>query len=236
MGDQSITQAHTETPDPLSDKNPNAAPPGGTSTPGEEVGHAAVFPSDGCQEKRSTNPPAPDTDSPGEQVPMEKYQEALQAKDELLDLLLRRQAEFENMRRRTEREKSEFLQLSLFNFISELLPVLDGFERALGCSQGSSLEDLKTGVELLYRQFRCILEGAGLKTINSQGQGFDPNLHFAVMKEETLAVPDQQILEEFLKGYLFKERLLRPSMVKVAVAQPSGSLIKEEVMSEKPEC
>jgi molecular chaperone GrpE len=153
-------------------------------------------------------------------VPMEKYDEVLRAKDELLDMLLRRQAEFENLRRRTEREKSEFLEFALSIFVKELLPILDGLERSLQTPQGETLESFKMGIYLVLKQFRDILGTAGLQAIKTQGQLFDPNLHHAVIKEETTEFPDSQIVEEFQSGYTFKDRLLRPSMVKVAASVP----------------
>lgn len=169
-------------------------------------------------------------------VPLEKYQGVVQAREELLDLLLRRQAEFENLRRRTEQEKTEFFQVALANFMLELLPILDGFDRGLNSTCGESVENYKSGMELLSKQFHSVLESAGLKRIDTQEAIFDPNLHFAVMKEETLCVPGSQILQEFQHGYLFKDKLLRPSMVKVAV-QPSGQTgsIEYETGSD-PEC
>jgi molecular chaperone GrpE len=150
-------------------------------------------------------------------VPFSKYADALMAKDELLDMLLRRQAEYENLRRRTERDKNNFLEFALSDFIGDLLPVLDGLERGLNSPHGESIGNFKMGLCLLLKQFRDILGSAGLQTINTQGQFFDPNLHHAVLREENDQVPENQILEEFQCGYLFKKRLLRPSMVKVAV-------------------
>jgi molecular chaperone GrpE len=153
-------------------------------------------------------------------VPLDKYDEVLRAKDELLDMLLRRQAEFENLRRRTEREKSEFLEFALSSFVMELLPILDGLDRSLQATQGETLESFKMGICLVLKQFRDILDAAGLRAIKTQDQQFDPNLHHAVIKEETTEFPDNQIVEEFQSGYTFKDRLLRPSMVKVAASVP----------------
>jgi molecular chaperone GrpE len=156
-------------------------------------------------------------------VSLSRYEELAKAKEELLDLLLRRQAEFENMRRRTEKEKGEFQEYALSHFISKLLPLLDGLERGIHSPTGESVESFKQGLALLLRQFRDILSTTGVQPIVAVGEPFDPNLHFAVMKEEAEGVAENQILEEFQCGYLFKDRLLRPSMVKVAASAHAGS-------------
>jgi molecular chaperone GrpE len=171
-------------------------------------------------------------------VPLEIHQEVIQAREELLDLLLRRQAEFENLRRRTEREKTEFFEFALANFMLELLPILDGFDRGLNSPHGESVENYKSGMELLSKQFHSVLESAGLRRIETQEAVFDPNLHFAVMKEETLGIPDSQILQEYQPGYLFKDKLLRPAMVKVAVqpASQTATIEDEHETGSDPEC
>lgn len=141
-------------------------------------------------------------------------------KQELYDRLLRNQAEFENARRRAERERSEFLQYAGMELVRELLPVADDFERALnsgaGLAEGPAKDYIK-GIELIYQRLMDRLTKVGLEPIETAGQLFDPNLHQAVERVETPEHPDQAILSEFQRGYLFKGRLLRPSMVKVAV-------------------
>jgi len=169
-------------------------------------------------------------------VPLSRYEELFKAKEELLDLLLRRQAEFENIRRRNEKEKGEFQEYALSQFISKLLPALDGLERGIHSPSGENVESFKMGLALLLKQFRDILSASGVQPIIAVGEPFNPNLHFAVLKEETGAVPENQILEEYQCGYLFKDRLLRPSMVKVAVATVGGSdpQLPETVSTEAP--
>ena len=135
-------------------------------------------------------------------------------KQELTDQLQRKQAELENFRKRVQREKEEFLQYSLVSTLQELLPVLDGFELALETS--GSGEEYRKGVELIYQQFRGILQKLGLQEIESKGREFDPYLHEAVATVETEEYPDQQIIEELQRGYSFRHRLVRPSRVKVA--------------------
>jgi molecular chaperone GrpE len=135
---------------------------------------------------------------------------------DLQDRLLRRQAEFENFRRRTERDRSDFLEYAGMEFVRELLPILDDFERArkTECSDDS----YRKGVELIYQRLQDALKKMGLEPIEvAPGTEFDPNLHQAVVRLETEEAPDHTVLEEFQRGYNFKGKLLRPAMVKVAV-------------------
>lgn len=136
-------------------------------------------------------------------------------RDNLLDRLARLQAEFENARKRTAREQQEFREYALADAVKTLLPVLDSFERAL---QAGSAEksDLRGGIELIHKQLQDALQKLGLRTITAKGEPFDPRLHEAVEMVETTAAEDHQILDELQRGYKLKDRLLRPSMVKVA--------------------
>ncbi len=133
----------------------------------------------------------------------------------LTDRLLRRQAEFDNFRRRADRERSEFLEYASTEAVRALLPILDDFERALKVETGD--RDYAKGMDLIYQRLRDNLVKLGLEPIASVGAAFDPNLHHAIQKEETEEVADHTILEEFQRGYNFRGRLLRPAMVKVAV-------------------
>ena len=135
---------------------------------------------------------------------------------ELQDRLLRRQAEFENVRRRNERDRSEFLEYAGMEIVRELLPILDDFDRAAKteCSDAT----YRQGIDLISQRFADTLKKIGLEPIEvPPGTEFDPNLHQAVVRLETEAAPDNTILEEFQRGYNFKGKLLRPAMVKVAV-------------------
>ena len=136
-------------------------------------------------------------------------------KGELQEQLLRRQADFENFRRRAERDRSEFLQFAGMELVRELLPVLDDFARALKVECANA--EYARGIELIYNRLYESLKKMGLEPIDTTGQKFDPNLHQAVDRVETDDEEDHQILEEYQKGYKFKGKLLRPSMVKVAV-------------------
>jgi molecular chaperone GrpE len=137
------------------------------------------------------------------------------AKADLEDRMLRARAEFDNARRRAERERSEFLQFAAMDLIKELLPVVDDFERALKVETAD--RDYAKGVELIYQRLLETLKKIGLEPIDTTGQRFDPNLHQAVDRVETEEADDMAILSEYQRGYNFKGKLLRPAMVKVAV-------------------
>ena len=136
-------------------------------------------------------------------------------KADLQDRLLRQRAEFDNYRRRADRERSEYLQYAAMDLVREILPVLDDFERAL--KHETADRDYAKGVELIYQRLAESLKKMGLEAVETGGRQFDPNLHQAVQRVETDDAEDQSILSEFQKGYNFRGKLLRPAMVKVAV-------------------
>ncbi len=142
---------------------------------------------------------------------------ALKEKAELQDLLQRRQAEFDNFRRRTERERAELLDYGTMDVLKALLPVLDDFERALKVE--SADKEHARGIELIYQRLLETLKKLGLEPISSEVPLFNPHIHHAVEMVDTKDHPDQTILEEYQRGYYYKGRLLRPAMVKVAVNQ-----------------
>jgi molecular chaperone GrpE len=138
-------------------------------------------------------------------------------RDALLDRLARLQAEFDNARKRAVREQQDFREYAAADAIKTILPVLDSFERALKVSAGvSNSDDLRSGLELIYRQFQDALQKLGVQPIETVGKPFDPRLHEAVEMVETTEAPDHEVLEEFQRGYNYKGRLLRPAMVRVA--------------------
>lgn len=142
--------------------------------------------------------------------------------DELRNQLLRRQADFENFRRRIESERADFARYAGMEAVRELLPVLDDLERAVGAApaaEGAAGEFVK-GVEIVYERFLDRLKKLGLEPIESVGKPFDPNVHHAVDTVETTEADDHTVIEEWQRGYNFKGRLLREAMVKVAV-QPT---------------
>ena len=131
------------------------------------------------------------------------------------ELLLRRQAEFDNFRKRTERERSDYLQYASMDAVRDLLPVLDDFDRALKAESGNA--DYAKGVEMIYSRMYESLKKLGLEPIEAVDQPFDPHLHQAIERVPTEDAPDNTVLGEFQRGYHFKGKLLRPSMVRVAV-------------------
>jgi molecular chaperone GrpE len=165
----------------------------------------------------------------------EKVKSLIEEKESLFDRLLRKQAEFENFRKRTEKEKQEFYEFALSGFVTTLLPVLDGLERSLSAQEGETVESFRKGNELILKQFRDQLWSAGIQPIRSMGKIFDPNFHQAVMREESSTLAENEIIEEYQRGYLFKDRLLRPSMVKVASAPPSADSETDQVETESHE-
>ena len=136
-------------------------------------------------------------------------------RDALVDRLARLQAEFENARKRAAREQQEFRDYALADAVKELLPTLDSFERALQTSAADS-SDFRGGIELIYKQLQDALVKLGLRPIPAKGEPFDPHLHQAIEMVDTREAKDHHVLEELQRGYKLKDRLLRPSMVKVA--------------------
>jgi molecular chaperone GrpE len=135
--------------------------------------------------------------------------------DEVGNQLLRLQADFDNFRRRTRQEKEELSQVVTSGIVTQLLPVLDNFERALTTAPGQDAGQLLAGLELVSRQFTQILERFGIKPIVALGAQFDPALHEAVMRVEDAGQPDGLVVGELQKGYSAHSKVLRPSMVKV---------------------
>jgi molecular chaperone GrpE len=136
-------------------------------------------------------------------------------RDGLLDRLARSQAEFDNARKRAAREQQDFREYALADAVKALLPTLDSFERALATSAGDKSE-FRGGVELIFKQLQDTLAKLGLQPIQAKGEPFDPNLHQAIEMVDSTDLPDHHVIEELQRGYKLKERLLRPSMVKVA--------------------
>lgn len=134
---------------------------------------------------------------------------------ELHDRLLRRQADFDNFRKRVERDRSDFIQFAAMDLVRELLPILDDFERALAVETADGA--YVKGVEMIYGRVFETLKKLGLEPIDTAGATFDPNLHQALDRVETEEAEDHAILHEYQRGYNFKGKLLRPSMVRVAV-------------------
>jgi molecular chaperone GrpE len=151
---------------------------------------------------------------------------AVKEKAELQDRLLRRSAEFENYRRRVDREKSELRDYTTMEVLRQLLPVVDSFERALATSSADA--EYAKGTELIFQRFWAELQKLGLEPIQAEGQPFDPNSHHALEMRETSEAPDHTVIAELQKGYTCRGKLLRPALVRVAVAPPSGEKQSEK--------
>ncbi len=157
---------------------------------------------------------APATTGPAGTNAITEVEKLKAERDALLDRLARLQAEFDNARKRAVREQQEFREFAVADVIKNILPILDSFERAL--KAGGDAGDFRSGVELIYRQFQDALQKIGVQPIAAVGQPFDPRFHEAIEMVDTTEVPDHQVFEELQRGYKYKERLLRPAMVRVA--------------------
>jgi molecular chaperone GrpE len=161
-------------------------------------------------------------DGEGEDGSAELVRHLTAERDELRDLLLRKQAEFDNFRKRTERERSEFAQFASADLMRELLNVLDSFELALRNSE-SDPDGERKGFLLIHKQLLDTLSRSGLESIDAMGQRFDPNVHEAVTTQPAPeGVDDGTVLADLRTGYLLKGKLLRPSIVVVAKSDPGG--------------
>jgi molecular chaperone GrpE len=158
---------------------------------------------------------------------VERIKEELEAerqrREDYHKKLLYAMAEIENMRKRFERDKEEILKYAEADLLKDILPVLDNMERALSSSNVGDVDDMKKGLDLIYRQFLDILKKRGLTQIDAKGMAFDPLFHEAVEIVERDDVPEGMVVEEVQKGYLFKDRLIRPALVKVSKRPEEGA-------------
>lgn len=143
---------------------------------------------------------------------------SLQAeKDELWQTLIHRQADFENYRKRIERERREEDQRAVARVVEGMLPVLDAFERALAAHDDPAYEEYRKGFELIYRQLWDALSRQGLERIEAEGKAFDPHVHHAIERVESEEHADGTVLEVLQHGYAFRGKVLRPTTVRVAI-------------------
>ena len=140
---------------------------------------------------------------------------------QLRDRYMRALADFENFRKRSEREKADFFRYALSGIIKDLLPVVDNFDRAL--EHAAEGDEFHKGILLIEKQLFDVLQKHGLKPVEEAGVRFDPNLHEAIVREEDASVPSQTVVAILQKGYFLDDRLLRPALVKVAVGGPESS-------------
>lgn len=139
-------------------------------------------------------------------------------RDDLYDRLLRKTAEFDNFRKRVERDRAEMVAWAAAEVLSDVLSVMDDFDRALAADAPAEAQPYKTGVELIHRQLSDLLKKRGVVTIEALGADFDPHLHQAVAYEEAEGAREGEVTGVLAKGYKLGDRLLRPAMVKVAKA------------------
>ena len=154
---------------------------------------------------------APEDDASALKAQVESLQAALAEKDNRVKRL---QADFENFRRRTSKEREELANVVTQDLLKGMLPILDNFDRAMAAEQKDS-ESFQKGVEMIYTQLHETLKNDGLEPIETAGQKFDPNFHQAVMRVENPDLEDDTIAQELQKGYIVKGRVIRPSMVQV---------------------
>jgi molecular chaperone GrpE len=155
----------------------------------------------------------PDT-GPGPAVDVTEIQ---RQRDEYYDLLLRKSAEFDNYRKRIDRERQSTAEAAAADLLGELLPLVDDLERALQADPGAAgVDAYRRGVELIHKQLVELLRKRGVRPIDAVGADFDPHYHQAVAHEDAEGRRDGEVIEEFRRGYMLGDRLLRPSMVKVA--------------------
>ena len=170
-------------------------------------------------EEQQADGPAP-ADGP---AAMDELTKLLAEKQELMNTLVRRQADFENYRKRVEKERHHDRHKATESVIEHLLPVLDAFDRALSSSSDPAYSDYHKGFELIRRQLWETLAKQGLVRIDAVGQEFNPHYHHAIERVETTEHADGIVVGEMQPGYLFHERVLRPAMVRVASAPESHS-------------
>lgn len=147
---------------------------------------------------------------------LEKARELQESADEKFDLYMRSQAEIDNLKKRFQKEKEEWIKFSNESLIKQLLAVLDNLEKAIAASEDeNSLQSVREGVELTLKGMMDTLEKAGLEQVEAEGKHFDPNFHEAVSEHEDSSAKPGTVLQELQKGYLLNQRLIRPAMVVV---------------------
>jgi molecular chaperone GrpE len=161
------------------------------------------------QEMRQTAEEAAADTPPGTPAPTEG------AEDPFRDRYIRAIADFDNFRKRSEREKADYFRYAVGSVLKDILPVLDNFDRAL--DHAAEGDEFHKGVLLIYKQLFDVLQKHGMKPIEETGVAFDPNIHEGVIREEDPSVPNHTVVAVLQKGYFIHDRLLRPALVKVAV-------------------
>jgi molecular chaperone GrpE len=158
---------------------------------------------------------APPAETPAGEAPSDALQKE---RDDLYDRLLRKTAEFDNFRKRVERDRKEMIEWAAADVISDLLSIVDDFDRALAADAPPEAQAYKAGLELIHRQLSELLKKRGVTQVEAMGADFDPHLHQAVAYEEAAGAREGEVVEVMAKGYKLGDRLLRPALVKVAKA------------------
>ena len=173
------------------------------------------MPDDAINDQESTGAAT----EPREQESQESPLDALRReKDALQDRLLRTAAEFDNYRKRVDRDRRDQAEAATADALADLLPIVDDLERALKAPTGAETDAFRKGVELIHQQMIELLRKRGVRAIDAVGADFDPRYHQAVAQESSPDHREGEVMEEFARGYLLGDRLLRPAMVKVAKA------------------
>lgn len=162
--------------------------------------------------------PVNESDSVTETGTDDELEQLRRDRDEVYDRLLRKTAEFENYRKRVDKERRELSEWAAADVLTDILTILDDFERALSADAPPEAKPYRAGVELIHRQLGEMLRKRGVTPIETEGADFDPHLHQAVAYEETPGAREGEILGEMRKGYRLGDRLLRPALVRVAKA------------------
>ncbi|HEX7151953.1 MAG TPA: nucleotide exchange factor GrpE [Thermoanaerobaculia bacterium] len=150
--------------------------------------------------------------------------------NDLRNRYLRTLADFENYRKRTDREKADFFKYALAGTLKDILPVLDNFDRALEHAEQG--DEFHKGVSMIYKQLFDVLQRNGLRVVGEPGVHFDPNIHEGVVREEDPSVPSHTVTAVLQKGYFLHDRLLRPALVKVAVGGPERQDVGDDTAVE----
>lgn len=185
------------------------------------------MPDDAYEDEESVNATRPGDETAADQAeaaanpapvePADAERELQREKEALQDRLLRTAAEFDNYRKRMDRERRELSEYAASDVLLELLPIVDNFERALQAPGGSrDLESFRRGIELIHKQMLDLLRKRNVTPIDALGADFDPNFHQAVIHEASEEHREGEVMQELQRGYMIGDRLLRPAMVKVA--------------------
>jgi len=177
-----------------------------------------VEPEDRGAQNQDSKDPSQTELPPANEAALNSEIERIKAeKEELRQTMIRRQADFENFKKRLERDRHEEGRRGVERLLIDLIPVLDGFDRALEAHEAPAYDEYRKGVNLIRKQLWDTLSKHGLQRIDATGKIFDPHLHQAIERVETTDVPDGSIVTVFQDGYLFHGRVLRPAIVRVAV-------------------